>query len=117
MASGLPQQKLLFGALFDQSYNGEQDDKERDVDWTGIDCEQDTLNFGSGNSRGNKDQEKCIVVNTPLGRIPKSAIICDKTVKVKLQKPTLTRKLKDLMETTLSTLGLVLVLGQVFVTK
>ena len=40
-----------------------------------------------------------------------------KTVKVKLQKPILTRKLKDLMETTLSTLGLVLVLGQVFLTK
>ena len=81
--SGLPQPKLLFEALFDQSYNGEQADKERNIDRTGIDCEQaqDTSNFGSGNSCGNKDQEKCIVVNTPLGRIPKSAIVCGKKCK------------------------------------
>ena len=42
---------------------------------------QYTSNFGSGNSCGNKDQEKCIVVNTPLGRIPKIAIVREKNCK------------------------------------
>ena len=35
-ASGLPQPKFLFEALFDQRYDGEQADKERDIDRTAL---------------------------------------------------------------------------------